>query len=547
MPGMSAMKVAIYARVSSDRQDVNLSVSAQLKALREFAERNDHSVVVDFVDEAETGRNIERPQFRRMITMARCQPKLFEAILVYKYSRFARSREDSIVVKAMLRKLGVQIISITEPHDDTPTGKLMEAIIESLDEFYSENLGEEVTRGMRESASRGFYLSARPPYGYRKVKVLDGSRERTKLEVEPDRSRVVKAVFADVLSGCGLKEIIKDLNQRGVDGPTGRGWGKTGLYKILTNEICIGVQTWGRDSKRGLEPVRVANACPAIIDRDTYEKVQGMLKGRAPRIVHPKRTASRYLLSGIAKCGHCGKALVGQDAKSGKFAYYVCGTLLKRGAGTCPAKYLSKDKFEAMVIEQIKRHILTTDNLTQLVRMVNEEMDAASAGYNDEINRVAREITETETRLGRLYEALETGQVVLADLAPRIKELRTRYEQLQLRRIELETVLSDRRVHLADLKTVTAYVKYLHRVLNESPFTERRAFITSFVKEVRVEGNEAVIEYTIPMPPSQLSEEKVGVLPIVQYGGPHRTVPELLFEKKQLIPALQQLLVSHCT
>ncbi|MCX6006852.1 MAG: recombinase family protein, partial [Chloroflexi bacterium] len=135
---------AIYARVSSEKQDVDNSISAQLRALREFAVRNDYEVVMEFVDEAESGRTSARPQFLRMVAIAKRSPKLFDTILVWKYSRFARSREDSIVFKTMLRKVGVQVLSINEPVDDTPHGKLFEAIIESMDEFYSANLGEEV-------------------------------------------------------------------------------------------------------------------------------------------------------------------------------------------------------------------------------------------------------------------------------------------------------------------------------------------------------------------------------------------------------------------
>jgi len=178
-------KVAIYARVSSERQDTDLSISAQLRALREYASRNGYIAVREFVDEAESGRSADRPAFREMISMARRPSKPFDLILVWKYSRFARSREDSIVYKTLLRKNGVQVVSITEPFEDTPTGRLLEAIIESLDEFYSANLGQEIIRGMRESASRGFFLTARPPYGYRKIKVKDGSKERPKLEVDP--------------------------------------------------------------------------------------------------------------------------------------------------------------------------------------------------------------------------------------------------------------------------------------------------------------------------------------------------------------------------
>ncbi len=240
------MEVALYTRVSSDSQDVDLSISALLKALREFAKKNGNQVVKEFVDEAESGRTSARPAFREMIALARRPNKLFSAILVWKYSRFARSREDSILYKAMLKKAGVQVISINEPFDNSPTGRLMEAIIESLDEFYSDNLGEDVTRGMRESASRGFYLSSSPPYGYRKVKVQDGATERTKLEPDPIKATIVTSMFEAIKGGQGLIDIVRNLNKNTDPGPRGKGWSKTSVYFILTHEIYTGVFVWGK-------------------------------------------------------------------------------------------------------------------------------------------------------------------------------------------------------------------------------------------------------------------------------------------------------------
>jgi DNA invertase Pin-like site-specific DNA recombinase len=262
------MRVVLYARVSSEAQDVALSISAQLKALREYAERNDHVIVREFVDEAESGRSIShRPAFRDMVSLAKSPLKPFEAVLIWKYSRFARNRADSIVYKTILRKHGVQVISITEPADNSPTGRLMEAIIEDLDEFYSDNLGEEVTRGMRESVSRGFYLSSKAPYGYRKIRVKDGGKERTKLEIDPSQSQIVVSIFNDILSGKGLIEIVRGLNQKGIVSPKGTDWNKTGLYAIVNNEIYTGTFVWGRHSKRGNPPVKAENCFPALIQQ----------------------------------------------------------------------------------------------------------------------------------------------------------------------------------------------------------------------------------------------------------------------------------------
>ncbi len=513
------MKVALYARVSSEKQDVDLSISAQLKALREYAGRNGYEIIKEFVDQAESGKTTARPAFREMISAARRPQKPFDLILVWKYSRFARNREDSIVFKTMLRKNGIRVISITEPAEDTPTGKLLEAMIESLDEFYSANLGEEVTRGMRESASRGFYISAKAPFGYRKVKVKDGDKERPKLVIEANQAQIVVRIFNQILQGNGLIEIAKQLNKEGTAGPRGNGWMKTTIRGIVANEVYTGTLVWGRSSLRDLPPVKVENAWPAIIDKDTFNRAQALLKERAPLILHPRRVASRYLLSGLARCGCCGKALVGQDAKSGRFTYYVCGSLQRKGAGACPTHRLNSHHFENLVIDKIKEHVLTNENLTRLVHIVNEEMDSLAIEYRERLDNVICEIANVSYRLERLYDALETGKIQVVDLAPRIQQLRQRQEQLQAERLKLEQELSDRRIELADENTVAHCISDLHDMLNESPLTERKSFIRSFVKEVKVTGDDVLLTYTIPMLPGRITEEKLPVLSIVHYGG----------------------------
>ena len=517
------MRAIAYARVSSDRQDVDLSISAQIKALREYAAKHGHEVVREYVDEAESGRTSQRPAFMEMVAAAKRKDRAFDLILVWKYSRFARNREDSIVFKAMLRKSGVQVLSINEPTDNSPTGKLLEAMIESLDEFYSANLGEEVTRGMRESASRGFWVSPRTPYGYRRVKVADGGKQRIKLEPEPGKADVVRRLFDEVVRGKGLMDIARGLNKDGIAGPRGKGWGKTSVYQTLTNEVYTGTLVWGRTSSRKLPPVRVGGAWPAIVSQETFEAAQKALSERAPKVVHPRRTSSRYLLSGLARCGHCGKALVGQDAKGGKFAYYVCGTLLKKGPKTCPAKYLSAPKFEALVIEKVKESILTEDNLREMVRLVNEEMDSTCSEYRGKLETASAGIGDVNQRLERLYDALETGKVTMDDLSPRIQELRERQKQLNAAKWELEALLADRHLEMADEKTVRRFIEELRALLSESPLAERRSFIRGFVGEVKVTGDQVVLTYTLPMPPKELTVEAMPVPPIVQYGGRYRT------------------------
>ena len=511
------MKAALYARVSSDKQDVDLSITAQLKALREYAKNNGYLIVHEFVDEAETGRTTARPAFREMISLARNPEKPLDSILVWKYSRFARSREDSIVYKAMLRKNGVQVISINEPFDDTPTGRLLEAIIESLDEFYSDNLGEEVTRGLRESASRGFYLSSRPPYGFRKIRVKEGEKEHTKLDIDPEQAGVIKTIFNDVLSGKGLMQIAKELNNKGIASPQNRKWGKTVIRAMLTNEAYAGTFVWGRKSKRGLEPIRVENACPVIIERSVFDRVLKTMHDRAPSNIHPQRVSSRFLLSGMSVCGLCGKALTGAKAKSGKYSYYVCGTLNKKGAGSCKARYIDSNKFETRVIQKVKDGILTEENLARIVEMVNQDMDVNSIQFQGELRTILDDLQDTNHRLERLYDAIETGNVSIADLAPRIRDLRLRNDKLLERKLQLEGLLADRRVELASPEVVKRFTTDMRNVLELSEFTEKKAFLRSFVEKISVMSDHAVITYKAPL--NGLIEEKIGVLAIVQHGG----------------------------
>ena len=256
---------------------------------------------------------------------------------------------------------------------------------------------------------------------------------------------------------------------------------------------------------------------------NTFNRAQELLKERAPVRIRPRRVASRYLLSGLVKYGHCGKALIGQEAKSGRFSYYVCGTLNKKGAGSCCSRYLNSDKFEAAVIANIKERILTEANLEELVRLVNREADKASVDYSDELKLISREEDDIANRLGKLYDAVETGDFSLDDLSPRIKELRRRQVRLETRRVELENILSDRRVELADLETVRARVADSRDVLTDSPLCKRKALIRSFVRELIVTDNEVKLNYTLPMPPQGLTEEKAGVLGFKQSGGPFWT------------------------
>ena len=494
------MPVALYARVSSDRQDIDLSVSAQLRALRDYAEKNNCLVAREYVDEAESGRVANRPQFRKMLDAASGPEAPFQEILVWKFSRFTRKREHAVAFKSMLRRRGVRVISITEHADDSPTGKLMEAIIESVDEFYSENLAQEVMRGMREATSRGFWVSTYAPYGYKKVHVQDGAKKRPKLELNPPAVAVVRRIFDMALQGQSILDITKTLNAEGIPSTSGKRWRKTTLHGMLTNETYTGTLVWGAKARDKAPPVRVEDAFPAIVTKEEFERTNQLLQSRAPKIVHPRRASSPYLLSGLLKCEACGGALTAAEAKGGRYTYYVCQSLIHRGKDACATPRLNAKRFEETIIGQIREHILTESNIRDLVRMLDEEMDGVAREQRQKLETIEQELVDVRRRLGRVWHVIENTDIEMADASDRIKEHRERQQRLEVAAEEARAVLAERRVLLDSADTIAAFAQDMSEFLKTSEVTETRAFVRSFVKQVLVGPGRAVIHYTMPTP-----------------------------------------------
>ena len=520
------MKVCLYTRVSSEAQDTVLSLSAQLRALRDFALKNGHEVVREFVDEAESGRSADRPAFKEMIALARTKHPPFEAILVWKLNRFARSREDSVTYKMLLKRQGIAVISINEPVDDSPAGRLLEGVIESIDEFYSSNLGQDIKRGMRENASRGFFNGSIPPYGFHKVSIKDGDKSRAKLEPDSEGSlnlQIIKRMFDLADKGNGCKEIAVTFNREGLRTLRGERWGRTTVHKILTNEAYCGTLVWGGRPGHpalhsGEPPIRIENAWPAIIDKNLFGRVQQKMAARSPRFSHPRTVNSSYLLSGILYCA-CGHAMTGHSAKSGRNFYYQCSRRFKQGNEACKARILPKDKLERQVIDNLKARVLTDENLEQLVIIVNSELASTQGGLKDRLDAIDLELKDISLRLLKLYDALETGKLDLADLSPRIKQLKARQDELAQARVQVEADMVVKGVEPVDIEAVSAYALDLRSLLEEADMTQRKSFIRSFVKRIDIDNNNVVIKYKLPLPDTRGEKSDKAVLPIETFGG----------------------------
>ena len=353
---------------------------------------------------------------------------------------------------------------------------------------------------MREAASRGFWVTTYAPYGYRKVYVQDGVKKRPKLELDPPADAVVRRVFDMVLQGKSILDVTKTLNAEGIPTTNGKKWLKTTIHTMLDHEAYTGTLVWGANAKDGAPPVRVENAHPGIVSKRDFQQARRLLASRPPKKMNPRRASSPYLLSGLVKCETCGKAMTAAEAKSGKYTYYICHSLLKRGKGTCETPRLNAKSFEKLIVHEIRENVLTESNIRDLVKLLDEEMDGVAREQRERLENIEEELEDVKKRLSRIWQVIETTDIEMADASERIREHRERKEKLEVAAEEARALLSERRQFLDSADTIATFAAEMSEFLKTSELTETKAFVGSFVKEIVVKPGRAAIVYSIPTP-----------------------------------------------
>jgi len=503
------MKVALYARVSSDQQaDKNNSIPSQIRLLHEYALKRNMEIYKEYVDEAESALSVDRPAFLEMISETKKRMPPFQAILVWKLSRFARNRQDSIVYKSMLKKRGIEIISISEPIDSSPQGQLMEGMIEVIDEFYSAALSQETLRGLIENARKGYRNGGYAAYGYKNIKVYDGSKiAKTKYEINEPEARVVKLIFDLYAKGNGLKNIVTYLNANGHKPRSGGKWSKTTVANLLRNESYIGwtvfnkrdKKTYGKQFKPKDQWVTIKNTHESIIDKDLFDKVQRLIEQRQPKQQPAQVTASTYLLSGLMRCGKCDRAYgVTGYGRDKKYAYYNCITYSKKGKDVCPGHRVRADKLDIEVIQKLKGLLFSDKNMRKLADDINEATKSLRTDYWKKITSLKKKASDLQNRVMRQYEAIESGIIDVSLVAPRLKELKTQRENLQEEIAYYETLNSKHQPIHISRQMIDSFRKEMEQIFIGDNVQEKREFLKKFIEKIIVKEDEVEIVYYAP-------------------------------------------------
>lgn len=392
-----------YVRVSTDKQE-ELSPDSQAKLLKDFAHKNGIIISKIFYELGVSGRKAEkRPEFQKMIAMAKSSDHPVDAILVWKFSRFARNQEESIVYKSLLKKKhNVDVISVSEPLVDGPFGSLIERIIEWMDEYYSVRLSGEVTRGMTEKAKRGGY-QARPPLGYR---IAERGKPPVIVEEEAEIIRIIFQKYA--LEGMGMFDIARYLNLYGFKTSHGKEFERRSVEYILENPTYCGMIRWNRtvNETNEIRPkdewIIADGQQPAIISKELFDRAAARRNMEyKPRGSRPSSTYKHWL-SGLVKCPVCGRTMIAKKIVNGKrtYCYFVCYGYSK---GKCLAKNsISSLKLAPAVLQSLK-DVLNNHHLS--FRYIQPEPETAP----DLSDILLDQLKRIDEKLDRIKEAYRNG------------------------------------------------------------------------------------------------------------------------------------------
>ncbi len=419
-------RAALYLRVSTARQaEHDISIPDQRRQGEVYCEQRGYQLVETFVEPGATATNDKRPEFQRMIEAGTSKPAPFDIVVVHSFSRFFRDHFEMEFYVRKLAKNGVKLVSITQEMGDDPMHQMMRQIMALFDEYQSKENAKHVLRAMNENARQGFWNGARPPIGYRIVAAEQrGSKIKKKLEIDPLHADTVRLIYRLFLEGdgtsgaMGVKAIATYLNERRFFTRDGGRWGLAQIHAILTRTTYIGEHRFNtrshKDREKKPETEVAIMAVPPLIDRETFDAVQARLKSRNPMVTPARVSSGPTLLTGICFCAKCGGAMTlrtGRGSAGGTYRYYTCSTKARQGKTGCKGRTIPMDKLDNLVADHIGDRLLQPNRLETVLASVIDRRQERIERRREHLAELHRRITETDQRLGRLYDAIESGMV----------------------------------------------------------------------------------------------------------------------------------------
>lgn len=457
----------IYARYSSDNQR-DVSIEQQYAACEAYAARQGIAVIEHYSDRAISGKTDNRPAFQRM--MREAKTGAFDYVIAWKSNRMGRNMLQAMMTEQKLAELGIRCLYVEESFDDSAAGRFALRNMMNVNQFYVENLAEDVKRGMMDNAKKCM-VNNLPPYGYKKG--ADG-----RFEIVEQEAEIIRETYRRILAGWSIYDIQTDLNRRGIRTKRGKEWAKQSFQLLLQNDKYIGVYRFA--------DVVIEGGIPPIVDRDTFDQVQQILRSKK-KLRGKQRMNDDYILSGKVFCGKCGSPMTAQTGtgKAGtKYDYYACNR--RRYEKACDKKSEPKDPLETFVIEAVRSELLDDDMIDWIV---DGYKNAVVLVRNDSKKEaLQQELGEVNKQIDNFLKAIGAG-IFNEFTQARMEELRSTRKDLE-QAIRLEEAAT----RLPDPEDVGGWLYSIR----DGDWTDRkflREVIRIFVRAVYVFDDKITIHY----------------------------------------------------
>jgi site-specific DNA recombinase len=496
-------RVCLYLRISTDEEHQPTSLGTQRERLERYCQAMEDWHIVHAFDDQASGVTLDRPGLAEALGLGR--ERRFDLLLVYRVDRLSRKVRQLAGLAEELDRLGIVLKSATEPFDTgSPAGRMMLQMLGVFAEFEHATIVDRVTAGLERRVREGRWMSGRTPYGF--------VRDAGLLVPDPVKAPVVRRIFHLYAEDkLGTTAIARTLEAEGAPAPRKHGWSPNALQLILANPAYRGLVRWNGEIHPGLHQ--------PLVDEGLFEKAQEILRRRGEDASLRRGNPSEFLLSGLVRCHHCGRAYVGTSAhgRSSRYTYYACSTRYKYGPGKCNGERLPKDRLEAAVLAQltdlyrdgqlIKRALADAATLIAKERPRVEEQLASTRA----------EIAQVERKLNRYFEAFETGELSAALCQERVRGHRERLEALRGQEADLAARFATRAHTPPDAAALAGLADQLDEILaNESP-EQAKELLRLLIKEIRVHDRRQIVPtYRVPAAVRAMPRkvERTGIEPV---------------------------------
>ncbi len=450
------MNAVLYARVSTEKQaDKDLSIPAQLQAMRDYARHRSWIVVEEFVEPGVSARTAVRPALQAMLSRCKAPDNRPDVVLVHKVDRLARNVYDHATIRVLLQQQHITLASVVENMDDSVSGQLVENIMASIAQFYSGNLSEEVKKGMRQKVLKGGWPHL-PPRGYIQVK-SDGDRG-SRIEVHAKTGPLIRAAFERYASGWySLKGLAAAMSREGITASNGRAIAPAQVHRMLTNPFYMGRVHW--------KDLDVAGTHEPLVTGALFERVQAALRQRF-REPGAKGSVNGFPLRGLAICATCrGHMTAGWHKK--RFGYYRCA---RRGynKGLCAARSYCPAKLAEAQVERLCGQLHLRTKTVQAIRSAATVLinDRSAAGQR-QLHALRMQRSTLAGREMRLTESFVAGDVTTTAYKETGLRLRTDVNRIDSELARLEQSPSALLERVNELLARATSIWELHDELNE--------------------------------------------------------------------------------